>query len=198
MPISSARSRWRARPRSPTSTRPRRWPPGGRGANHEFRRCSRPPAVPHPVADHRRPAGPLSRQRRLGADARGRARRRAHLRDDQPRQRAARRASPGRARHRGLRERPRRGGGLSQRRSDGDRVHRRLHGGDQSRGLLLRLAAEAGRSHHPVGAGAPFQHRALAAAAAAERHRDRRRAGHRQRPHRPQRLAAPADARAPS
>ena len=33
---------------------------------------------------------------------------------------------------------------------------------------------------------------------AAERHRDRRRACHRQRPHRPQRLAAPADARAPS
>ena len=59
------------------------------------------------VRDHRRPAGPLSRQRRLGADAACRARRRAHLRDDRPRQRAARRASPGRARDRGLRDRAR-------------------------------------------------------------------------------------------
>ncbi len=50
-------------------------------------------------------------------------------------------------------------------RSDGDRLHRRLHGGDQPGGLFVRLAAEAGRSHPPVRAGAPFQHRALAAAA---------------------------------
>ena len=41
----------------------------GRGARHEFRRRRRPPPVSHPVRDHRRPAGALSRQRRLGADA---------------------------------------------------------------------------------------------------------------------------------
>ncbi len=161
---------------------------------HDLRRRRGPAPVPDPVRDHRRPADPLSRQRRVGADAARGDRRGAQLRDDQPRQRAARRPSARRTGDRAVRDRARRCGEVPGRTADGDRLHRRLHGCDQPRGLFLRPAAETRRPHPAVRAGAPFEHRAVAAPAAEERRRARHDPGHGGRPDRPRPAAQAGDA----
>ncbi len=119
-----------------------------------------------------------------GANAACSTRRCAQVRDDWPSQCRARRARPRRARDRGLRKRARRSRDLSRRPPAGNRIHRWVHGGDQPRRLFPRLAAEDRGPHPAVGAGAPLQHRAVAAPAFAQRHRTRCASGYSGRPHR--------------
>ena len=137
-----------------------------------------------------RQAARLSRQRRLGAEAaRGDRRHGAHH-GDRLLERAPRPALHGERRDRGLRGRARGRAALPQRPLDRrDRVHEIGDRGLQPRRQLLRHhGARRGRRDHPLDHGAPFEHRALALPARAQRGGDQMGAGRRRRQLPPRRV----------
>ena len=139
-------------------------------------------------------AARLSRQRRLGAEAEGRARPPPARLYRRIRQRASRPALPRQCGDRGLRGRAREGPRLPQRRAQGrDHLHPQRHRGDQPRRLHVRPRAhQGGRRDRALDHGAPFQHRAVAFPARAPGRGDQMGAGRRRRqfPHRRVREAA--------
>ena len=185
MPTWSARSRWRARRRSPTSTRPRRWRrwrARSTGMSFDVAAVRRQFPILSEIIDGRpvhyldngasaqTPLAVLDAVRTYETTSRANVLRGVH--------RLAERATEA---YENARADVAKFLGVA---ADGDRLHRRLHGGDQSRRLFLWPAAEARRPHPAVGARAPFQHRALAAPAAAQRRRARHDPGDGRRPDR--------------
>ena len=128
-----------------------------------------------------RQAAGLSRQRRLGAEAAGRARPHAAGLHRRIRQRAPRPALSRQCRDRGLRGRARDGARVPQRRAAGrDHLHPQRHRGDQPRRLYVRARAHpARRRDRALDHGASLQHRALAFPARAPGRGDQMGAGRR-------------------
>ena len=155
-----------------------------------------PRGFPDPVDAGLRQAAGLSRQRRLGAKAAGRARPADAGLHVRIRQRASRPALSRERRDRRLRGRAREGARVPEREAAGrDHLHPQRHRGDQSGGVYVCARAHpAGRRDRGLHHGAPFQHRAVAFPARAPGRGHQMGAGRRRRqlPHRRIREAAHA------
>ena len=160
-----------------------RWPKAASRRPASLRRREGPRRVPDPVGDRARQAARLSRQRQHQPEAAGGDQGDGRLLPPRQRQHPSRDASAERARDRAVRRRAQEGGGVPQRRRSAhdraDQGHDRRH---QPRGAELRPDVPEGRRRGPaVVAGAPLEHRAVAARCGADRRGDQGRADQRRR-----------------